>query len=374
MTPEPQKCRVLAPTVAELLAPVGPSVCTEPLCGRRFTNSNALYLHVTRHHQKKALQRRVPPEYGRLLYICPAQQCISTKSHFSSFKAVKQHYLKLHAQKTHKCGRCNSAAFATAALLRAHEKMCDVQYGCECGAVYAHKATLARHAKLHQHRLLLTVQRSVCSESTSCPDRLQVLANVALKRPKRASLVVGRASQTSLSVAASGRVAAETQTVGGCRPWAGYRTNDVMLSDREADRSIPGGDRHSGDAAAAGDSVALGDTSPVALGDTSTVALGGTSSVALGATSTVALGATSTVGGDSGMTDVSRPVAPELLSAHTQTMYSFDDIEHLLLPAAGDEPDSGTGDLPLFPELSSIDCYTQTPWRMDDDSLCDVNQ
>ena len=69
-----------------------------------------------------------------------------------------QHYLKVHAPRTLVCPECQTAAFASEPLLRAHRRLCGASYQCGCGARYTSVRTLRSHAAKHGHTTLLAVR------------------------------------------------------------------------------------------------------------------------------------------------------------------------------------------------------------------------
>ncbi|OQR79802.1 Atmin protein-like, partial [Tropilaelaps mercedesae] len=70
---------------------------------------------------------------------------------FARASLLRQHQLKVHAEKTLKCQRC-SKAFAVSYLLRQHEVECSTQVTCkDCGASFAYRSSLQRHYRAAKH-------------------------------------------------------------------------------------------------------------------------------------------------------------------------------------------------------------------------------
>ena len=72
--------------------------------------------------------------------------------------SVPQHYLKVHAPRTLHCPKCQTAAFASEALMRAHWRLCGADYRCGCGAQYSNLRTLRAHAAKHGHSTVLKLR------------------------------------------------------------------------------------------------------------------------------------------------------------------------------------------------------------------------
>ncbi|KAM3876592.1 ATM interactor [Diretmus argenteus] len=79
------------------------------------------------------------------LYCCPIEGCPRGPNRpFSQFSLVKQHFMKMHAEKKHKCSKCNNG-YSTEWDLRRHIEDCGKTYRCTCGCPYASRAALLSH-------------------------------------------------------------------------------------------------------------------------------------------------------------------------------------------------------------------------------------
>ncbi|XP_071258023.1 ATM interactor isoform X2 [Salvelinus alpinus] len=79
------------------------------------------------------------------LYCCPIEGCPRGPNRpFSQFSLVKQHFMKMHAEKKHKCSKCNNG-YSTEWDLRRHIEDCGRTYRCTCGCPYASRAALLSH-------------------------------------------------------------------------------------------------------------------------------------------------------------------------------------------------------------------------------------
>ncbi|XP_062860693.1 ATM interactor [Trichomycterus rosablanca] len=79
------------------------------------------------------------------LYCCPIEGCPRGPNRpFSQFALVKQHFMKMHAEKKHKCVKCSNG-YSTEWDLKRHAEDCGRTYRCTCGCPYASRAALLSH-------------------------------------------------------------------------------------------------------------------------------------------------------------------------------------------------------------------------------------
>ncbi|XP_061102311.1 ATM interactor-like [Conger conger] len=87
------------------------------------------------------------------LYCCPVEGCPrGTSRPFSQFSLVKQHFMKMHAEKKHKCTTCSNC-YSTEWDLRRHAEDCGKTFHCTCGCPYASRAALLSHIYRTGHEL-----------------------------------------------------------------------------------------------------------------------------------------------------------------------------------------------------------------------------
>ncbi|KAM4603105.1 ATM interactor [Polymixia lowei] len=87
------------------------------------------------------------------LYCCPIEGCPRGPNRpFSQFSLVKQHFMKMHAEKKHKCSKCNNG-YSTEWDLRRHIEDCGKTYRCTCGCPYASRAALLSHIYRTGHEI-----------------------------------------------------------------------------------------------------------------------------------------------------------------------------------------------------------------------------
>ncbi|KAL9704824.1 hypothetical protein quinque_008342 [Culex quinquefasciatus] len=128
-------------------------------CSEQFHNGSHLQLHQARRHGLKAPSSvEEPPRKDTVVYHCPEFSCCyheraSGEKFFGTFRSLKQHFLKVHSEKNFVCSSCNGQkAFATEALLRAHEANCGQSFCCEvCNLSYGTREALLTHAKRKNH-------------------------------------------------------------------------------------------------------------------------------------------------------------------------------------------------------------------------------
>ncbi|KAM7424000.1 hypothetical protein PAMA_000385 [Pampus argenteus] len=87
------------------------------------------------------------------LYCCPIEGCPRGPNRpFSQFSLVKQHFMKMHAEKKHKCSKCNNG-YSTEWDLKRHIEDCGRTYQCTCGCPYASRAALLSHIYRTGHEI-----------------------------------------------------------------------------------------------------------------------------------------------------------------------------------------------------------------------------
>ncbi|XP_065126067.2 ATM interactor [Paramisgurnus dabryanus] len=154
-----QKCReqpplqdreVIKPSISELTKEVRTNIlCTVVGCGKILPNTPALNMHLVKSHRiKEGLVNptiRKDIKESQKLYCCPVEGCPRGPNRpFSQFSLVKQHFMKMHAEKKHKCLKCSNG-YSTEWDLRRHSEDCGRTYSCTCGCPYASRAALLSH-------------------------------------------------------------------------------------------------------------------------------------------------------------------------------------------------------------------------------------
>ncbi|XP_068615911.1 ATM interactor [Brachionichthys hirsutus] len=87
------------------------------------------------------------------LYCCPIEGCPRGPTRpFSQFALVKQHFMKMHAEKKHKCFKCSNG-YSTEWDLKRHIEDCGRIYHCTCGCPYASRAALLSHVYRTGHEI-----------------------------------------------------------------------------------------------------------------------------------------------------------------------------------------------------------------------------
>ncbi|XP_051884177.1 ATM interactor [Pristis pectinata] len=87
------------------------------------------------------------------LYCCPIEGCPRGPNRpFSQFALVKQHFMKIHAEKKHKCDKCNNS-YGTESDLKRHAEDCGRIFQCTCGCPYASRPALLSHVYRTGHEI-----------------------------------------------------------------------------------------------------------------------------------------------------------------------------------------------------------------------------
>ncbi|XP_063592445.1 ATM interactor-like [Penaeus indicus] len=140
-------------------------------CPRTFANSSALRFHLAQFHQQEKVSSS---QHGEVWYHCPVTSCIyhhdfgPNGKHFPKLKYLKQHYLKVHAKRSHACD-CGQA-FSTSALLSHHKRACGLQLLCGCGRNFSSVETLQTHARRSAHAFHPTTIQALRERRTSLSE------------------------------------------------------------------------------------------------------------------------------------------------------------------------------------------------------------
>ncbi|XP_070576024.1 ATM interactor-like [Ptychodera flava] len=152
----------IIPKVEELLkTPETNIVCTVPGCSRIIATRTALKMHLNKTHriyENPNEERLFIPERGEekrkkktvtKVYFCPVDDCLrasKSKRPFATLQLVKQHYMKIHAEKKMFCSKCQKG-FSTKTDHARHEKTCGTLFRCSCGCPYSTRSALLTHIK-----------------------------------------------------------------------------------------------------------------------------------------------------------------------------------------------------------------------------------
>uniref|UniRef100_A0A8C6SI77 ATM interactor n=1 Tax=Neogobius melanostomus TaxID=47308 RepID=A0A8C6SI77_9GOBI len=153
------QCReMIKPSITELTKEVRTNIlCTVEGCGKILPNTPALNMHLVKSHRiKEGIVNptvRKDMKGSQKLYCCPIDGCPRGPSRpFSQFSLVKQHFMKMHAEKKHKCSKCNNG-YSTEWDLKRHIEDCGKTYQCTCGCPYASRAALLSHIYRTGHEI-----------------------------------------------------------------------------------------------------------------------------------------------------------------------------------------------------------------------------
>ncbi|XP_074470016.1 ATM interactor [Sebastes fasciatus] len=149
---------IIRPSITELSQEVRTNIlCTVQGCGKILPNSPALNMHLVKSHRiKDGLVNptiRKDMKGSQKLYCCPVEGCPRGPNRpFSQFSLVKQHFMKMHAEKKHKCFKCNNV-YSIEWDLKRHIEDCGKTYQCTCGCPYASRAALLGHIYRTGHEI-----------------------------------------------------------------------------------------------------------------------------------------------------------------------------------------------------------------------------
>ncbi|XP_030368235.1 ATM interactor isoform X2 [Strigops habroptila] len=148
---------LVRPSVTELSQVRTNILCTVPGCGKVLPNSPALNMHLSKAHPVQDGKLNAPVRKGlktsQKFYCCPIEGCPRGPNRpFSQFSLVKQHFMKMHAEKKHKCDKCSNS-YGTEWYLKRHIEVCGKTFQCTCGCPYASRTALLSHIYRTGHEI-----------------------------------------------------------------------------------------------------------------------------------------------------------------------------------------------------------------------------
>ncbi|XP_053934926.1 ATM interactor isoform X2 [Cuculus canorus] len=153
----PPPGELVRPSVTELSQVRTNILCTVPGCGKVLPNSPALDMHLSKAHPAQGGKLNAPIRKGlktsQKFYCCPIEGCPRGPNRpFSQFSLVKQHFMKMHAEKKHKCDKCSNS-YGTEWYLKRHIEVCGKTFQCTCGCPYASRTALLSHIYRTGHEI-----------------------------------------------------------------------------------------------------------------------------------------------------------------------------------------------------------------------------
>uniref|UniRef100_H3AHT5 ATM interactor n=1 Tax=Latimeria chalumnae TaxID=7897 RepID=H3AHT5_LATCH len=153
-----QPWEIIKPSVKELTKEVRTNIlCTVEGCGKILPNTPALNMHLVKSHrvQDGIINPTVRKDLksSQKLYCCPIEGCPRGPNRpFSQFSLVKQHFMKMHAERKHKCSKCSNS-YGTEWDLKRHTEDCGKTFQCTCGCPYASRTALLSHIYRTGHEI-----------------------------------------------------------------------------------------------------------------------------------------------------------------------------------------------------------------------------
>lgn len=131
--------------------------CTVADCSSTFASLSNLQMHLDKHHGIKI--QKLIDKNSAVQYYCPVLKCKyhllenAGANFFKMKKYIKQHYLKVHAEKTDKCSKCDKA-FGNGTLKMQHERVCGTVFQCiDCKWNYTSRECLLTHCRRKGHAI-----------------------------------------------------------------------------------------------------------------------------------------------------------------------------------------------------------------------------
>lgn len=150
-------------------------------CQRTFATTSALQMHLTKVHNDGSLTEKKLPDGTELWYHCPIERCIYNSSledkgkHFTKLKYVKQHYQKVHAERSFAC-ECSSG-FSTASLLAQHQRLCGIQMMCNCNRTFGSLESLQTHVRRENHTIHTSTTQEIQTRKMMQPTKTKSCIN-----------------------------------------------------------------------------------------------------------------------------------------------------------------------------------------------------
>ncbi|KAK4876703.1 hypothetical protein RN001_009209 [Aquatica leii] len=138
------------PTCEELSTINSHIPCSEQGCTQIFSSQSNLNLHLEKTHKQERKHVSTLRQY-----YCPNLECIfNSEKCFKTLKLLKQHFLKVHSEKSFICSICNKG-FPTLSSKNRHINYCGVNFKCcDCNAGYMLYESLLTHGRRKKHKIL----------------------------------------------------------------------------------------------------------------------------------------------------------------------------------------------------------------------------
>lgn len=236
---------IVTPSRETLLKSTGPIKCPEKNCLSVLGSESHLTMHLAKTHK---MERLLKKDDVKRLFHCPERDCnYNTKLHFKQLKSLKQHYVKVHAERNRVCELCGKA-FSAELALKYHEEYCGTLFKCtECNTSYPCYESLQTHCRRKKHVLYqktaykngannnLKASKSdsnICNETkTLLPRRSDTfLILIASKEG------LDKSCQTDLQ--AKPQVCVETQTIGDFIPLKQTNSDSERISAETQTKTV----------------------------------------------------------------------------------------------------------------------------------------
>lgn len=137
--------------------------CPVDGCSSVLPHAGSLSIHLSKTHRitensngTTSEEKTDADQNAIKQYHCPVQNCVYnvlSKRHFTSKKLLKQHYMKLHADKKHKCAKCGQG-FGLERDCRRHQLTCGMIFRCKtCDCPFSSIEATINHCNIKQHEI-----------------------------------------------------------------------------------------------------------------------------------------------------------------------------------------------------------------------------
>lgn len=163
--------------------------CPVDGCSSILPHSGSLQIHLSKTHRITGDSNGTSSEDSSdqnavKHYHCPVQKCvynISSERHFTSKKLLRQHYMKIHAEKKHKCPKCGHG-FGLERDCQRHLLTCGIIFRCKtCDCPFSSVEATKNHCKIKQHQIpdeCKNIRSTNKTPSCTAPQTILILQTV----------------------------------------------------------------------------------------------------------------------------------------------------------------------------------------------------
>ncbi|XP_017780327.1 PREDICTED: ATM interactor-like [Nicrophorus vespilloides] len=189
------------PTAEELSTVATLLYCTEEGCTKLFKSQSNLNLHLAKSHKIKHCVNGLLKKPNILKeFYCPDKECMILGKHFKTSKLLKQHFQKVHVQKSFICEKCDKA-FVSNNHKATHLEYCGTKFVCKlCSSSYDNYDSLLAHGRRKKHKIPLKTAYKDPEFITAPCIKSEITKKIVILMPKHKHIQkADQSSQTDLT-------------------------------------------------------------------------------------------------------------------------------------------------------------------------------